>query len=125
MVRTLVEVIMLKDSLRMTDQDRDRISESCLQCPENHILVTHGTDTMVQTAAVLAQSVPNKTIVLTGAMIPYNKDESDALFNVGTAVAALQLLPSGVYICMSGRVLPWDNAQKVSPGRGFVPLKAA
>ncbi len=106
------ETSQLIDSLHMTDADRLRILSACQNAPESQIVVTHGTDTMVQTARLLAEAHLDKTIVLTGAMVPYSVFNSDALFNLGCSVSAVQLLPAGVYIVMNGRVFPWDNVQK-------------
>lgn len=106
------ETSQLIDSLHMTDDDRLRVLSACQKAPEKHIIVTHGTDTMVQTARVLGEAQLGKTIVLTGAMIPYTIFNSDALFNLGCSVTAVQLLPVGVYVVMNGRIFPWDNVHK-------------
>jgi len=106
------ETIQLIDSLHMTDDDRLRVLSACQIALETQILVTHGTDTMVQTARLLGEAQLDKTIVLTGAMIPYSVFNSDALFNLGCSVGAAQLLPVGVYIVMNGRVFSWDNVHK-------------
>jgi L-asparaginase len=107
-----VQTVLLKDSLDMVDADREAIAGACLAAPEKRILITHGTDTMVHTAKELTKSVPGRTIVLTGAMVPFSVHHSDALFNFGFALAALQLLPPGVYVTMNGRVFPWDEVRK-------------
>ena len=107
-----VRTLMLVDSLEMTDQDRNLVAENCLNVPESQIVITHGTDTMVETARVLARRVDGKTVVLTGAMIPIAFGSSDGLFNLGGAIAAAQVLPSGVYVVMNGRVFPWDQVRK-------------
>lgn len=107
-----VETIMLKDSLDMTEADRHLIAERTRQAPESRLVITHGTDTMVETAAVLAREVPGKTVVLTGAMIPIAFGSSDGLFNMGGALVAAQILPAGVYVVMNGRVFPWDRVYK-------------
>jgi L-asparaginase len=99
--------IIRKDSLHITAQDRELLKQAIAAQPAKHVLVTHGTDTMVDTAKVLA-SIPDKTIVLTGALNPARFRGSDAEFNIGTAVGAVQCLPAGVYIAMNGRV--WDPA---------------
>jgi L-asparaginase len=104
--------LMLKDSALMTDEDRKIILENCQSCEQKRIVITHGTDSMVQTATVLAHGVKRKTIVLTGSIIPYNKKISDAMFNLGTAIAAVQLLPHGVFISMNGKIFPWNNVMK-------------
>ncbi|MEM7413981.1 MAG: asparaginase domain-containing protein [Gemmatimonadota bacterium] len=107
-----VRTLMMVDSLEMSDADRRLIAHNCRDAPEPAIVITHGTDTMVDTAAVLATDVPDKTIVLTGAMIPIAFGSSDGLFNLGGALTAVQVLPPGVYITMNGRVFPWDNVRK-------------
>ena len=104
--------LMMVDSLEMTDADRDLIAHNCTDAPEHHIVITHGTDTMVDTARTLAGKVERKTIVLTGAMIPFAFGSSDGLFNLGGAITAVQVLPPGVYITMNGRVFPWDRVRK-------------
>ncbi|HOM98814.1 MAG TPA: asparaginase domain-containing protein [Acidobacteriota bacterium] len=107
-----METVMLKDSLDMTETDRRLIAERCRLAPESRLVITHGTDTMVETASVLADRVPNKTIVLTGAMIPIAFGSSDGLFNMGGALVAAQILPVGVYVVMNGRVFPWNRVYK-------------
>lgn len=107
-----VETLMLKDSLRMNDDDRKQVLERCQSCGENNIVITHGTDTMVETAQVLGQNLKNKTVVLLGAMVPYTIDNSDALFNLGCAIIATQTLSSGIYIAMNGKIFSWDNVKK-------------
>lgn len=106
--RFTVIPIIRKDSLHITQADRDLLKQTVAAQPAKHVLVTHGTDTMVETAKVLA-TIPGKTIVLTGALNPARFRGSDAEFNVGTAVGAVQSLPPGVYIAMNGRV--WDPAK--------------
>ena len=106
------QILMLKDSIYMTDEDREKILQSCKDCEEDKIIITHGTDTMVETAQVLGKNIKDKTIVLVGAMIPYNQEKSDALFNLGCAVSAVQILPKGVYIAMNGKIFSWDNVRK-------------
>jgi L-asparaginase len=103
---------MMIDSLEMTDEDRELIVHQCVQCEEDQIIITHGTDTMAQTAKVLAQNVRNKTIILTGAMIPIKFGSSDGLFNLGSALAFVQALPQGVYVAMNGRYFMWNNVRK-------------
>jgi len=109
-----VETLMMIDSLEMTGADRALIVGRCREAAESRILITHGTDTMVETAAALAAAVavPNKTIVLTGAMIPYAFGSSDGLFNLGSALSFVQALPAGVYIAMNGRCFDWDRVRK-------------
>jgi L-asparaginase len=111
-IRVVLEEVMLKDSLRMMREDREVILKKCIHCPENKIIVTHGTDTMVETAQVLGNNSKGKTIVLVGAMIPYAFGASDALFNLGCAFSAVQALQQGVYITMNGKVFHWDNVRK-------------
>jgi L-asparaginase len=103
---------MLIDSLEMTEKDREAILQQCINCSEDKIIITHGTDTMTQTAKVLAKNMTNKTIVLTGAMIPIKFGSSDGLFNLGGALAFVQTLPNGVYVAMNGRYFNWDNVRK-------------
>ena len=107
-----IKTLMLIDSLDMTDSDRSLILEHCKSADEDYIVVTHGTDTMTMTAKVLAEAKLEKTIVLTGAMIPYKFGSSDGLFNVGGALAYAQALPKGVYVAMNGRYFNWDEVQK-------------
>jgi L-asparaginase len=98
-----VRTLMMVDSLDMTDADRNLIAEQCRATPGERIVITHGTDTMAETARFIAERVHGKTIVLTGAMIPYKFGSSDGLFNLGSALAFVQALPVGVYIAMNGR----------------------
>jgi L-asparaginase len=107
-----IRTLMMLDSLEMTDEDRLLILSSCKKCDEQHIVITHGTDTMEQTAKVIASANLSKTIVLTGAMIPIKFGSSDGLFNLGTALAFAQALPHGVYVAMNGRYFNWDNVSK-------------
>lgn len=107
-----METLMMIDSLDMTDADRWLIAERCLSSEEDRILITHGTDTMAETAAMLASRVSGKTVVLTGAMVPYKFGSSDGLFNLGSALAFVQALPHGVYVAMNGRCFSWDNVRK-------------
>ena len=107
-----IRTLMMIDSLEMTDHDRELIAHQCNQCEEDKIVITHGTDTMSETAKALAEKVKNKTIVLTGAMIPIKFGSSDGLFNLGSALAFAQTLPPGVYVAMNGRYFNWDNFQK-------------
>ena len=110
-----IERLLAKDSLEMTDEDRQLIRKACEGAVADKILITHGTDTMINTAEVLS-TIPNKTIVLTGASQPYKFRESDAEFNVGVAIGALNTLDNGVHICMNGRVYQWDKCEKRSDG---------
>ena len=107
-----IEPLMMIDSLQMSNKDRDIIIEACINTKQKEILITHGTDTMVDTARVLAQKIEDKTIVITGAMIPYTFGSSDGLFNLGSALSFVQILPLGVYISMNGRYFNWNNCRK-------------
>ena len=111
-LETAIRTLMMIDSLEMTAEDRDLIAHQCNQCEETKIVITHGTDTMSDTARVLAEKVKGKTIVLFGAMIPIKFGSSDGLFNLGGALAFVQSLPAGVYIAMNGRYFQWDNVRK-------------
>jgi L-asparaginase len=125
-VHVSVRTLMMIDSLDMTDADRALIVDQCRQTAESRILITHGTDTMVETAAALAaalsgdrarsddatKSAAVKTIVLTGAMVPYAFGSSDGLFNLGSALSFVQVLPPGVYVAMNGRCFQWDRVRK-------------
>ena len=111
-VALAVETLMMIDSLDMTDDDRARIVKRCVECDEREIVVTHGTDTMVETARALAAGIREKTVVLTGAMIPYAFGSSDGLFNLGSALSFAQVLPPGIYIAMNGQCFPWDRVRK-------------
>jgi len=117
-----VRTLMMIDSLEMTESDRAMIVDQSRRCEEKRIVVTHGTDTMVQTAAALAAGVEGKTIVLTGAMVPYAFGSSDGLFNLGSALSFVQVLPAGVYVAMNGRWFPWDNVRKNPDSGAFEPL---
>jgi L-asparaginase len=110
-----IERLLAKDSLEMTDGDRQLIKKACEGTVANKILITHGTDTMINTAEVLS-TISNKAIVLTGASQPYKFRESDAEFNIGVAIGALNTLDKGVYIAMNGRVYQWDKCEKRSDG---------
>jgi L-asparaginase len=103
---------MMVDSLEMTEADRNLICDQCLRAAEDMIIITHGTDTMEETARLLGKTIRNKTIVLTGAMVPYKFGSSDGLFNLGSALAFVQTLPPGVYIAMNGRCFHWNNVRK-------------
>ena len=111
-VDVTVRTLMMVDSLEMTDADRELIVRNCDQSPEERIVITHGTDTMVETARALAAGVQRKTIVITGAMIPYAFGSSDGLFNLGSAVSFAQALPAGVYVAMNGTAFAWDEVTK-------------
>lgn len=107
-----VETLMMMDSLDMQAEHREKIATACLETEEKRVIVTHGTDTMVETAAVIADRVKDKTVILTGAMIPYKFGSSDGFFNVGAALAFVQTLPKGVYVCMNGKYFDWDKVRK-------------
>jgi L-asparaginase len=107
-----VRTLMMIDSLRMTDADRQLILEHCARAEERRIVVIHGTDSMELTAAVLGRNIVDKTVVLTGAMVPYTFGSSDGLFNLGTALAFVQTLPPGVYVAMNGRCFAWRSVRK-------------
>jgi L-asparaginase len=107
-----IEILMMKDSLRMTVADRMAIASASVAAREKRIVITHGTDTMEKTAAFLAPRVAGKTVVLTGAMVPYKFGSSDGLFNLGSALAFAQVLPHGIYIVMNGRYFTWDAVTK-------------
>ncbi len=116
-----VRTLMMVDSLDMTEADRELIARNCAQCDESRVVVTHGTDTMVETAATIARvlgdsaagaGTAGKTVVLTGAMIPYAFGSSDGLFNLGSALSCVQLLPPGVYVAMNGQHFRWDQVRK-------------
>ena len=118
-----VELNQLIDSLDMHTSNRMKVLESCRRAPEGQIVITHGTDTMVETAAVLGEAGLAKTIVLTGAMVPYVFSGSDAVFNLGCAVTAVQLLPHGVFIAINGRVFAWDKVRKNRELGVFEPIE--
>ena len=107
-----IRTLMMIDSLEMTTEDRDLIVHQCKQCEEDQIIITHGTDTMAETARIIAEKISDKTIVLTGAMIPIKFGSSDGLFNLGSALAFAQTLKPGVYVAMNGRYFNWNNVQK-------------
>jgi L-asparaginase len=107
-----IRTLMMIDSLEMTDADREAIVRNCQQCEESQIVITHGTDTIVETAAAIAAVAQGKTVVLTGAMIPYAFGSSDGLFNLGSALSFVQTLPPGVYVAMNGRHFAWDRVRK-------------
>jgi L-asparaginase len=107
-----IRTLMLVDSLEMTDADRQIIIEQCRKCTEDRIVITHGTDTMEETARALGQANLDKTVVLTGAMVPYKFGSSDGLFNLGSALAFAQTLSHGVFVVMNGRCFQWNNVKK-------------
>ena len=115
-----IEINQLIDSLHMTDEHRERVLAACRAAPESRIVVIHGTDTMAQTAQVVGRAGLGKTIVFTGAMIPYSVQGSDALFNLGFAVAMSQALAPNAYVAMNGRVFTWDDVSKDKAAGVFV-----
>jgi L-asparaginase len=118
-----LEIVQLIDSLQMTDEHRARILDVCRAAPESRIVITHGTDRMPETAKLLGPAGLDKTVVLTGAMVPFQFSGSDALFNLGSAFMAARLLPPGVYIAMNGRAYAWDDVRKDFERGVFRPLK--
>jgi L-asparaginase len=118
-----VELLMMRDSLELTDEHRAQILAAARDCAERHLVITHGTDTMTVTAGVLAAAQLSKTIVLTGAMIPWAFGSSDGLFNLGSALSFAQALPAGVYVAMNGRVFAWDNVRKNRALGMFEPIR--
>jgi L-asparaginase len=114
-----VETLMMIDSLDMTEADRARVVASCRDSAEERLVVTHGTDTMTETAHALQAAGLGKTVVLTGAMIPYAFGSSDGLFNLGSALSFAQVLPPGVYVAMNGRCFPGDKVRKNRQGGVF------
>lgn len=125
--RSLVEVevrtLMMIDSLEMDEEDREVIASQCRKCPRQRIVITHGTDTMEVTAKLLGQTIQDKTIVLTGALIPYAFGSSDGLFNLGSALAFAQSLAPGVYVAMNGLYFHWDNVRKNRDAGVFETLR--
>jgi L-asparaginase len=115
--------LMLKDSRDIKREDRELILKKCLECEEDKILITHGTFTMPETAKFLGNRIKNKTIVLLGSAIPFNENNSDALFNLGSAITAVQTLPKGVYITMNGKIFSWNNVRKNKKLGNFEELK--
>ncbi|QUW02623.1 asparaginase [Chloracidobacterium validum] len=122
LVNITIEPVMLKDSLDMTEADRAAIRAAAQRSPETRLLITHGTDTMTETAHDLANHVTDKTVVFVGAMIPYSFGGSDALFNLGFALASARVLPPGVYVAMNGTVFDWHNVRKNRERGRFEPL---
>jgi len=111
-VKVDIRTLMMIDSLEMTELDRKIILDNCLKCNEDYIVITHGTDTLEETARVLGEASIRKTIILTGAMVPFKFGSSDGLFNLGSALAFAQSLPQGVYVAMNGRYFRWDGVRK-------------
>jgi len=114
-----IVTLMMRDSLHITDSDIKIISDECHNSEEDKILITHGTDKMVNTAKVLGQFIKNKTIVLTGAIIPYAFGSSDGMFNLGSALGFVQTLPYGIYITMNGKYFQYDNVRKNKQNGNF------
>lgn len=119
-----LRTLMMIDSLEMTEDDRAVIAHNCKTCAEKLIVITHGTDTMVETAKVIADEKLDKTIVLTGAMVPYRFGSSDGFFNLGSSLAFAQTLEAGVYVVMNGRYFTWDNVKKNRKTGFFEELNA-
>jgi L-asparaginase len=120
-----IETLMMIDSLEMTDRDRRVIAERCRSAAESRLVITHGTDTLIETAAALASALgpqSGKTVVLTGAMIPYAFGSSDGLFNLGSALSFVQALPPGIYVAMNGRYFQWDRVRKNRATGVFEPV---
>ncbi|OGY54736.1 MAG: hypothetical protein A3A24_03990 [Candidatus Buchananbacteria bacterium RIFCSPLOWO2_01_FULL_46_12] len=113
------ELLMLKDSSDINEGDRKKILERCLSCPEKRIVITHGTNTMVETAVMLGKNIFGKTVVLVGAFVPFTRKGSDAVPNLRYAVAKARQLPPGVYVAMNGQVFSWDNVRKNKKGLIF------
>ncbi|NBO58700.1 MAG: asparaginase [Chitinophagia bacterium] len=107
-----ITTLMMIDSLDMKDEHRELIAKACMDAPHDRIIVTHGTDTMAVTAKFLADTIKEKTIVLTGAMVPYKFGSSDGLFNLGSSLAFVQTLPHGVYVAMNGKYFEGRNVRK-------------
>ena len=107
-----IETLMMIDSLDMTDKERNKIVQNCINTEERQIIITHGTDTMTKTAKEIGEKKLPKTIVITGAMIPYKFGTSDGLFNIASALAYVQTLPNGVYVAMNGRVFEYNKVKK-------------
>ena len=120
-----IRTLMMVDSLEMSQEDRELIVHQCIHCEEDKIVITHGTDTMTITAKILAEKIKDKTIVLTGAMIPIKFGSSDGLFNLGSALAFAQSLAPGVYVAMNGRCFNWDNVRKNKITGVFEEIKSA
>ena len=118
-----IRTLMMIDSSDMTEADRESIAQNVLKTGTNKIIITHGTDTMVETAQVIAKKVKDKTIVIVGAMIPYKFGSSDGLFNFGAALAFVQTLPAGVYIAMNGQFFTHDNCRKNKKAGEFEEIK--
>ena len=117
-----ISTLMMKDSLEMDDNDRAFIVDNCSKATENSIIITHGTDTMVRTAKLIAKQEMDKTIILTGAMIPYKFGSSDGLFNLGAAIGYVQSLSKGVYVSMNGKCFNHNKVEKNKETGEFIPI---
>ena len=117
-----ISTLMMKDSLEMDDNDRAVIVDNCSKAVENSIIITHGTDTMVRTAKLIAKQEMDKTIILTGAMIPYKFGSSDGLFNLGAAIGYVQSLSKGVYVSMNGKCFNHNKVEKNKETGEFIPI---
>ena len=122
-VKVKVETLMMIDSLEMTNSDRKLIAKKCISAKENKIIITHGTDTMAETAKVLGEKVKDKIVIITGAMVPYKFGSSDGLFNLGSSLAFVQTLSNGVYVVMNGRCFNWNNVRKNRKTGEFEEIK--
>lgn len=122
----ILEVVMLVDSLEMTPPQRQMLVDACQAAPEPHLVIIHGTDTLVESATAIAAAIAinrvEKTIVLTGAMVPARFNASDARFNLGFAVAATRLLPTGVWVAINGLIQRWDRVRKNRDAGAFEAL---
>ncbi len=107
-----IETVMMMDSLEMKDEHRKMILDRCKKAKEKHIIITHGTDTMSETANFLSHHIKDKTVVLTGAMVPYKFGSSDGLFNLGSAIAFVQTLPKGVFVAINGKYFEGNSVRK-------------
>lgn len=121
-VPIVLETTQLIDSLYMTDADQESILSACQRAQESQIVIIHGTDKMVETAQLLGAANLEKSIILTGAMVPYQVFDSDALFNLGCSIGMVQLLPNGVYVSMNGRYFPYHNVRKNREKGVFEPI---
>ena len=120
-----IRTLMMIDSVEMTEVEREITLENCRKCKRDRIIITHGTDSMEVTARVLGEAIKDKTIVLTGAIVPYTFASSDGLFNLGSALAFVQSLPQGVYVAMNGRCFAWDKVRKNKETGEFEDLASA
>ena len=118
-----VRTLMMIDSMELTDSHREIILKKCENSKEDMIIITHGTDTMAETARYLGERIHDKTVVLTGALIPYAFGSSDGFFNLGSAIAYVQALPKGVYIAMNGKYFTYDNVRKNKSTGNFETIK--